>query len=244
MGRYHETPNTIQLVIKNDGKIDRYSILTAVVEQLNVEPKDIATFGPPFDKKEWLFTFRRDIVDELVGKKIILKINTIEMIEGKKVYKTIDEEIIVKDYNKNKKKKVIYEVYKINWLPFCLEESQVKQFIHEIIGNDNIRIKNCFEEKYIDRDHEDSIYNNLEVKITTGIWRVAISYEEDIKINDIRGVKNKFYGKRTLITKFGDQQKCFGCREFGHVRMECPNVDVICKSCKKRDIKSARMLIN
>jgi len=240
MGRkIFDYPNTIQLNTTSGGIVNRKIMITAVHEQLDVEYEDIACFGPQHDTKQWLFSLRKDIVaEDLVGRKVILKLKKKNIVNGKQIEEQIEEEIIVENYIKIKKKRYIYESYKLMWLPFFQNECDIKEFISDALGTKEIRIKKCFEEEYIDRDDENHAVNNLGKKIETGIWRVYLSYEENVRVNEIKGTKLKYYGNRILIVKLGDKVKCFGCREYGHLRMECPNVNEICANCKKTGHKS------
>ena len=131
------------------------------------------------------------------------------------------------------KKKVVYEAYKLLWLYQYADLSSLRNFLLNLLKSDGKkkRIVKCYEYKYKDRDHSNADGKPREVR--NGDIIFEISYLEDEKISDIRG-EHKYKGHKIRIVKKGDDEKCFGCKEPGHIIANCPNLEIICEKCSKK----------
>ena len=225
MGKRHEItiPNTIRIEVEDSKNVNTKTIMNVCTDQLDLDlDNDVLYITTPFSAKEWLVTLANEnLVNRIVGTEI--KIN--------------EKRIKVENFN-IPKKKIVYEAYKVLWLlPFTNIEN-LRDYILNLLKSDgnNIRIVKCYQQIYKDRDHESAIMSGKprEVNIANVIF--VISYDENERIYDIRG-KHNFNGKKIRIIKKGDDEKCFGCKESGHIISKCPYSETICTKCKKKGHK-------
>ena len=214
MNRRHYMPNTIRMDVKNEKNINRKTIIDIMIKDLRIESKFISYVSTPYSSKSWLVSFKEEYdIEKIVGVNV-----------------TINEEVVeIKDYNKPKKM-LMYNTYKLLWLPHGSGLTIVQNYVIGLIGDvGEIRVPKIYEELYIDRDAP----AKKKTEIKTGNVIMTISYLEDIHIKDIRGF-HQYFGKTIRIVQFGDEMKCFGCNELGHIKTSCPYAEHTCKKCNKK----------
>jgi len=207
-------PNTIRIDVKNEKNINRKTIIDIMIKDLRIESKFISYVSTPYSSKSWLVSFKEEYdIEKIVGVNV-----------------TINEEVVeIKDYNKPKKM-LMYNTYKLLWLPHGTDLTNIENYVIDLIGPvGEIRVPKIYEEFYIDRDAPDK----KKTEIKTGNVILTISYLEDINIKDIRGI-HQYFKKTMRIVQFGDEMKCFGCNELGHIKSKCPYTDHTCETCGKK----------
>ena len=75
--------------------------------------------------------------------------------------------------------------------------------------------------------------------IHNGVLRIKVSLSDEpaalISISKIQGNKTVYIGSNKinfLVTVAGEQAKCYGCQQLGHVRARCPRNLLKCSKCK------------
>jgi hypothetical protein len=124
-------------------------------------------------------------------------------------------------------------------LPHGSDLTVIENYVIDLIGPvGEIRVPKIYEEFYIDRDAPDK----KKTEIKTGNVIMTISYLEDVEIKDIRGL-HQYFGKTMRIVQFGDEMKCFGCNELGHIKTKCPYTDHTCETCGKKGHRTCNYAI-
>jgi len=122
------------------------------------------------------------------------------------------------------KPKLTTAVLRVHNLPLGACPSSVAQVVVDGV-DPNIKIVRCGPEYFRDCP-----------TISSGIVRIKIQYPTSLDAK----IRAHIIGKRTIcrrqliVSIAGDKPKCTLCDQEGHVRKNCPKLDVVCGRCRRR----------
>ena len=93
------------------------------------------------------------------------------------------------------------------------------------------------------KDIDDLIDGDENVEIKTGNVIFTISHKEDYSPKEIKG-KRMFIDKKVKLVKYGDEKKCRGCKELGHLFKNCPRMESGVQSQENKQVDDEDLAVN
>jgi hypothetical protein len=208
--RRQQLKNCCVITFANNQRVDIDNLLSCLKADLTeAEFGSLVQVGQYLSIKNWLIQFDSDTeFESAVNKKITMNDTVVTLLDAIEFDKKP-----ASNASEQKFRMTVY--YRILWLPNKVELVRVRDFFSQYLKGVEI-----------DEIKREKVKSNQ--KLFNGTVTVKMIYEthQHQKVLDFAGL-HRISSHQTLIQVSGMPSKCIGCKNYGHVRKNCPK----CSKC-------------